>query len=475
MTTTTKSDDRYAVQWMPICKIRPSPENDILYGKVDSDTDPSFAPLLDSIERKGLEEPLILTGDNYVLSGHRRLAACKHLGMERVPVRIKGNIVREGNNDFMRELADYNPQRVKGPAALFREMLLRFKTEEEAIAAISKWDEERSETNAVYTDVFGTKDIEHISKNKMEFLRAVQAVVERLEPFWPLTLRQIHYQLLNDPPLTLTPRRSKFNVEKKYRYRNDPRFYDKLVALCVPARYRGFIPWSAIDDPTRPHFSRYGFESVQEFMQQETENFLTGYHRNRQQDQPHHIEVFGEKNTLIQIMKPVCQEYYVPLTIGRGCCSHPVWRDMAGRFQASGKKEFILIAASDLDPAGLILADDAIRSLRNWGIEARYHRLGVTPEQISVLNLSADFNPAKEEGAKLATFIQQTGSAKTWELEALPPEYLQEQLRQAIRSNMDIGTYKRIVDQEKKDCGDILKVRSQFAAAMGNTNEGGTT
>ena len=43
---------------------------------------------------------------------------------------------------------------------------------------------------------------------------------ENLRDYWPLSIRQIHYKLLNDPPLKQTPKRSKFDVEY-YRYAND--------------------------------------------------------------------------------------------------------------------------------------------------------------------------------------------------------------------------------------------------------------
>ena len=75
-----------------------------------------------------------------------------------------------------------------------------------------------------------------------------------------------------------------------------------------------------------------------QFVQQEIDIFLTGFHRNRQLDQSRHIEVFGEKNTIFTEISRACPEYYVPFSLGRGFCSIPVWRDMAKRFRASGKE-----------------------------------------------------------------------------------------------------------------------------------------
>ena len=56
------NDDRYHVTYVPVPSIRPSPENDQLYGPIDLYDDMSAA-LEVSIDERGLAEPLILTAD----------------------------------------------------------------------------------------------------------------------------------------------------------------------------------------------------------------------------------------------------------------------------------------------------------------------------------------------------------------------------------------------------------------------------
>jgi hypothetical protein len=128
---------RYSVADVPVELIKPSPENDQIYGKIDSNDDMALA-LAASIKERGLEEPLILTADCYILSGHRRFAICKEF-MKMIPCRIKTDIRREGNPDFMKDLIAYNPQRVKSVGALLREAILRdSKTLKETQAAIAR-------------------------------------------------------------------------------------------------------------------------------------------------------------------------------------------------------------------------------------------------------------------------------------------------------------------------------------------------
>ena len=280
---------------------------------------------------------------------------------------------------------------------------------------------------------------------------------------WPLSVRQIHYQLLNDPPLTMCPKRSKFDLEKKYRYRNDDKSYTALDRLLTPARYHRHISMDAIDDPTRPRYTHDGFKSVSNFIHQHMDNFLVGYHRDHQLDQPRHIECLGEKNTLMQILKPICEGYNVPFSISRGYGTIPVWRDIASRFDDSCKASMTLLIASDYDPEGLDLADDAIRTLRDlWEIPIDYCRIGVTKEQIEELKLQEDFNPAKESSSRLTSFRKATGGDETWELEALPPDYLQEQTRAAIEANMDMKIYRQSIKQERKDAEELGDFRQRL-------------
>jgi len=176
--------------------------------------------------------------------------------------------------------------------------------------------------------------------------------------------------------------------------------------------------------------------------------------------------VFAEKNTLYKIVERACSGYYVPFCIGRGFCSIPVWRDMAKRFRASGKDRMTLIIVSDFDPEGLELGDDAIRSVALHGVPVDGHRIAVTREQIDDLELAEDFNPAKETSSRFGGFVKRTGDSKTWEVEALPPDYLVERIRAAIEANMDMETYERVCEEEEVDCEQLTGTRNQIAAQL---------
>ena len=75
-----------------VAQIKVAPENDLLYEPFGVANDDDAALVL-SIEELGVQEPLTLSSDGFLLSGHRRLAAAKYLGLETVPVRFKDVIL----------------------------------------------------------------------------------------------------------------------------------------------------------------------------------------------------------------------------------------------------------------------------------------------------------------------------------------------------------------------------------------------
>ena len=66
-------------------QIKVAKDNDLIYGSFALENQDD-AGLLLSIKAKGILEPLVLSTDGFLLSGHRRFAAAKLLRLETVPV-----------------------------------------------------------------------------------------------------------------------------------------------------------------------------------------------------------------------------------------------------------------------------------------------------------------------------------------------------------------------------------------------------
>jgi ParB/Sulfiredoxin domain len=61
---------------IPIDQIWPSPENALLYHPVTPDDEATIA-MADSIRANGILEPIVISADNYIISGHRRECAAR--------------------------------------------------------------------------------------------------------------------------------------------------------------------------------------------------------------------------------------------------------------------------------------------------------------------------------------------------------------------------------------------------------------
>ena len=452
---------RYRVELVPVEDIKPSPENEEIYGVIDFESDPELQSTIDSIDRLGLEEPLICTADGFILSGHRRFVAVKHLGWVEVPVRFS-KIRRTKTPDYHRLLAQYNPQRVKSVAALLSEQFLKSDgsvTREQ----FAEREYRKEEVAADFINVEGNKLIDPIGERQMEFLEAAVRVINRLRKFWPLIVRQVHYHLLDDPPLTqVTKGRS-----EKWRYKNDLASSSKLSKLLVSARYLGHVPLSALHDPTRISVDcdSATYDSVSSFIESEIGFFLTGYQRHRLEGQANHVELLIEKNTLLNIVRPVAEKFMIPYSVNRGYGNPSVWKKIEDRWRASGLKRFILLTISDHDPEGFDLIDDAARSLRDLhNVPVEVVRVGLTMEQIKKQNAPSNF--AKEASSRLKQYVKRTRTKKSWEVEALDPEFLQTELHDAILSVLDLEQLNAVQERQVEEQEQIAAIRRRLGAGI---------
>lgn len=438
-------------------------ENDELYGKIDPDT-ASMVELRESI-RNGLETPLIVSKDNVVLSGNRRLAACTALGLERVPVFRSEFVYDDATSDEVKTmLARYNEYREKTVVTLVREALSR-------VGNKRSHDPDEYEPPEIVPRVdriiSSTERRKHrISEGKQEFLQAVIKVLKDGKQYLPYTVRTIHYRLLNSPPLKLTYKGGQINEKK--RYRNDQESYSNLSKLVTDARFLGLISHDAIEDTTRSSEVKWGYRDREHFLDREFRDLLRGYRRSPQTDQPYHIEVLAEKNTVMRIIKPVADEFFVPWSISRGYGSVSLWSKIANRFHASGKDEMKLIVLSDFDPEGLNLAEVAINTLKTeFGLPITGFRAGITLDQVADYGLEDRHATAKRTSSRFKKFVAQTGSKNVWELEALEPKDLQRELRDAIHGCMDLDIYAESQRQYERDLEELSAVRRDLFLAAG--------
>lgn len=438
------------VRMIAVDKLRPSPENETLYRPVDP-TDPEMIAMAESIRQHGVREPLVITLDGYILSGHRRYVAARLAGLAAVPCLVLNFRKDDDHDRFMQLLRECNRQRIKSFNEKLREEVVSANPEI-AYEALIEYRETQSSLSLDTIDIRGEKRRCEISDAKRPFLEAIQWIIKERRRFLPLSDRQIHYQLLNKPPLIHASKAGST-------YRNDRKSYQALTELLTRARIAGILPMNVIRDTTRPVTTWDIHQDVQEFIRRELDDFARGYCRDLMQSQSKHIEIIGEKDTVASIIRPVAARYRIPMTIGRGYCSLRPRYDIAERFRKSGKDRLVLLILSDFDPDGEEIAHSFARSLRDDFDIADIEpvKVALTAEQVDEFNLPPMMT-AKTGSKNYSRFVDEHGD-EVWELEALPPETLQRVLQEAIDAVIDVEAFNYEIDQEKADAAELEGVR----------------
>ena len=374
-------------------------------------------------------------------------------GLKVVPCQVEN--IRHGDPEFLKLLVSCNTQRVKNRGEQLREAIVKSNPDEEYRQLLA-FRKKQSEIKIETIDVGSRGRRKRISKLKSKMVKAAENVVFEYRQHWPLSDRQIHYGLLNDPPLKNTNRPGSA-------YKNDPASYKNLCDLLVRLRLNGSIPMEAISDPTRPTMEWDVYSSPQDFARKELDDFLKGYWRNLQQTQPLHIEIVGEKMTVQGIIRPICGKFTIPFTIGRGYSSLPARNEIVKRFKRSGKERLCLFVLGDFDPEGVDIGESLLQSVReDFGVEnTEAIRVGLNPEHIKQFGLSDNPAEAKKKSARYKGFVKRFGK-KVYELEALTPEQLQHILSEAIDSVIDVDLFNAELEAERSDAVYLQVVRERI-------------
>jgi hypothetical protein len=112
------------VQVRRLDSLKPAPENDDVYQPIACD-DPEILELARSIKKHGIQEPLLISRDGFIISGHRRRIAAAIAGRELVPVRVHPVSRTENRAEFLRLLVEMNSQRIKSTSVLLHESLIK--------------------------------------------------------------------------------------------------------------------------------------------------------------------------------------------------------------------------------------------------------------------------------------------------------------------------------------------------------------
>lgn len=249
-----------------------------------------------------------------------------------------------------------------------------------------------------------------IQYKKFNFRPSTLAIIEKaneiIEEYendgYTLTLRQLYYQFV-----------SKDLIE------NSERSYKNLGNAITDGRLAGMIDWDSINDGHRTSVASNAYNEDEEEAVRGIEGHIAYDFWARQEN---YVEVWVEKDALLNVVARACEKYDVPHMACKGYLSATMaWR--AGqRFEdaANRGKNCVLLHLGDHDPSGIDMTrdnDDRLTMFANGGqIEVR--RLALNMNQIT--QYKPPPNPAKVTDSRSTGYIKKYGN-KSWELDALSP------------------------------------------------------
>lgn len=289
-------------------------------------------------------------------------------------------------------------------------------------------------------------------KPQKETQKMVDLILELVEEYdVPLSVRQVHYRLVEIPKANLP---------------NTMSTYQKVSRILTNMRYAGLLDWDKIVDETRTIYKTTSYENIDEALNR----LLERYRRNRWIENEYYLEVWTEKRTLISQFYEITNEYDVFLASGGGFSSSTYIYRAVGRLSAYRNKKIVILYFGDLDPSGDFMDEDIEKRFAEWGINLEFRRIALTEEQLDKYKLQKKFDVKKKYGNEIKNKIAQDPRAKRMlekygeifqvELEALSPKVLNELLKNSILEFANLEQQEKVIQVEEKEIEDIKEVLS---------------
>ena len=289
--------------------------------------------------------------------------------------------------------------------------------------------------------VYGTSPIKRTRRTRAEIEALDGALIEIVEQFRPVTVRQVFYQAVNRG---LVPK----SETKGYRV-----VQRRFVAL----RESGEVPYGYVVDGTRYVHGHRRYNDLDEFTTYAAGLYRKDYWANSEVN----VEVWLEKDALKGVLIPtVVNECGLGLHVTRGFASITYLQEAAEEIDADGRPTYVYVL-TDFDPSGVVIAEKIEEELTERAplSDITVERLAVNREQIERWNLPT--RPTKTSDTRARRFRQIHGTDSV-ELDAIPPDALRCLVKDAIDSHMEPWRLQqfRMVEREERQT-----LKSMFGGA----------
>ena len=286
-------------------------------------------------------------------------------------------------------------------------------------------------------------------QKSLDLIELINSVIDEYSAQgYELTLRQAYYQL----------------VARGY-IENNERSYKNIGSLINDGRLAGLIDWNSITDRTRNLRNRAHWDQPQDVIYSAKYSYLL----DKWEGQPNYVEVWVEKDALIDIVGQACRPLDTPHFSCRGYTSQSEMWSAAQRFiRQKNREACYIIHLGDHDPSGIDMTRDIQERLEMFGADVYVKRVALTMNQVTTYNPPP--NPAKITDSRCGKYIDQYGE-ESWELDALEPQMLVNLIRNEVTALRDDALYQAICEREAQEKGELQLLVDNYDMAIDHIRE----
>lgn len=238
--------------------------------------------------------------------------------------------------------------------------------------------------------------------------KANKIIIQYKAEGYSLTLRQVYYRFVANDFIE-----------------NNMKSYKRLGDIINNARLGGLIDWYAIEDRTRNLRGLTTWDSPHEIIT----NAARGFRIDKWEHQRYHVEVWVEKDALVDVVGQACDAHQVSYFSCRGYTSQSeMW---AAAQRLGTHEESVVIHLGDHDPSGVDMSRDIEERLNLFMPSGSlfFKRIALNMPQIE--QYTPPPNPAKITDSRAKGYIEKFGE-DSWELDALEPQVISELIDEEI-------------------------------------------
>lgn len=279
-----------------------------------------------------------------------------------------------------------------------------------------------------------------------------------------LTLRQLYYRFIAtnafpDERYFTNGKRTPGNPSGTGT-KNCQQNYKWLGDLVADGRVAGLVDWDHIEDRGR---ESAGGDGGWRDPEQALESIAQQYGITHWDGQPEHVEVWVEKDALVDVIARAAWPLDVSYTACKGSPSHSLVHDAALRLRSFERRgiETRILYLGDHDPTGLDIPRDIQDRLSLFGSTCYVERIALTMEQVEQYDPPPNY--AKATDSRFDGYVDLYGT-DCWELDALEPQVLTDLVDRKIREHLDEGLRDRRLRREEDERAELTAVSENWTA-----------